>query len=450
MTKYLELEDRVDFATDASSPTTQPPISHAAGEAMEDDLSLEDLGSETAFEVCSEGPLTYFRYYFEEVDASASAIAQPKSSAKINPLSASLVGAGVLTMAAVSGLVIADALKDKPEAAAPKGSTTESQTQNKQSPTQPQSQPTPAPPETLNPNPLLSNKATASPLPQPTTPAAAAKPSASKPLPSAQLQTVARSTIAAIPSTVLPSLPVLQAPPPPAPQMVQPASPAKPQASVAPNSSQPAAPAASGTSKVAMASVAPPETLMPQQASATPAAAVDAVNSGATAPAPSVAPTANSSPVQAEAAKPAVPAAPMPPESTSSSGEKTSDQAADQADKAAASDAIAIGPSKFLNTAQGIQDFLTLPQKAPQGVEVSLMPLTEKAAKEAEAAKQVGAFSILKLAPQAYISEWRTSNKSSVEPDSVSGLPAYGFIDYQRQLIVVLNDTPALTSLNSR
>jgi hypothetical protein len=89
---------------------------------------------------------------------------------------------------------------------------------------------------------------------------------------------------------------------------------------------------------------------------------------------------------------------------------------------------------------QGIREYIVLGQKPAEVRRVSLMPLTEKAAIEAMNTQQVGNFSIRRVAAQEYQKEWLTSNPDSTDTSMALAFPAYGFIDYQRQVIVVLQD----------
>jgi hypothetical protein len=90
---------------------------------------------------------------------------------------------------------------------------------------------------------------------------------------------------------------------------------------------------------------------------------------------------------------------------------------------------------------QGIREYIVLGQKPAEVRRVSLMPLTEKAAAEVVNTKQVGTFAVRQVSPQDYQKEWLSSNpNSSDDPNMALAFPAYGFIDYQRQVIVVLQD----------
>lgn len=86
---------------------------------------------------------------------------------------------------------------------------------------------------------------------------------------------------------------------------------------------------------------------------------------------------------------------------------------------------------------QGIKDYLNLGQKANSN-SVTLMPLSQRAATEVTNTDQVGQFTVRQVSSQDYQKEWVASNKAVEDPAIALAYPAYGFIDYQRQLIVVL------------
>lgn len=78
------------------------------------------------------------------------------------------------------------------------------------------------------------------------------------------------------------------------------------------------------------------------------------------------------------------------------------------------------------------------------------MPLSSKAAGEAVAKPQIGPFTVRQVNQQDYQKEWQTSNRNSRDPAIAYAFPSYGFIDYQRQVIVVLKEQPDLNSLQSQ
>lgn len=439
MTNYLETKDNADVAVKQVSLDLQDPIGEAAGETMDESLPLQQAGS-ASYDVCSTGPLTYYRYYFEDASPSTYAVVKPKSAAGMTSLPTGLVGAGVLTATVISGLAIADVVKDR-SAAVPRDNSTNAPVKQKQ--TQPRPNPTPTPPEMVEQAPLsnqanrpLYSKATSSPT---GTPDRSAALESNGPLSSAELQNSIEPLVT-LPSTSAPNLSIVkpskpsQPAVPPKPKMAKPQPAAKTpvkagsqKAATTSISSNPSASSQEAQAQTAearvsagltMAGVAPPEVLAPQSSSRSADSPLSNTDSGVSGTVQSPAPTAKPETDEANAID-------------------------------AASAGAALSSSQLLNDVQGIQDFVTLPKKAAPGSEIALMPLTQKAAQEAEVSKTVGEFKILKLPAQQYVGEWRTSNKSAVDADSVSGLPAYGFIDYQRQLIVVLNDMPAPT-LSSR
>lgn len=101
------------------------------------------------------------------------------------------------------------------------------------------------------------------------------------------------------------------------------------------------------------------------------------------------------------------------------------------------------------NTAEGIQDYLNRPPK-PAADAPALMPLSSKAAEEAVAKPQIGAFTVRQVSQQDYQKEWQTSNRNPSDPAIAYAFPAYGFIDYQRQVIVVLKEQPNVNPLQSQ
>jgi hypothetical protein len=51
---------------------------------------------------------------------------------------------------------------------------------------------------------------------------------------------------------------------------------------------------------------------------------------------------------------------------------------------------------------------------------------------------------------QEYQKEWLTSNRNPSDPAIAYAFPAYGFIDYQRQVIIVLKEQPDTNPLQSK
>lgn len=101
------------------------------------------------------------------------------------------------------------------------------------------------------------------------------------------------------------------------------------------------------------------------------------------------------------------------------------------------------------NTSESIQDYLNRPPK-PTAEAPALMPLSSKAAGEAATKPQIGAFKVRQVSQQDYQKEWQTSNRNPNDPAIAYAFPAYGFIDYQRQVIVVLKEQSDLNPLQSQ
>lgn len=97
-----------------------------------------------------------------------------------------------------------------------------------------------------------------------------------------------------------------------------------------------------------------------------------------------------------------------------------------------------------------LQDYLNPPNATPATPPLSLMPLSQQAATEAGQINQVGQFTVRQVNPQDYQKEWLASNKTAEDPAIALAFPAYGFIDYQRQVIIVLQDLPQPAPMQSQ
>lgn len=91
-------------------------------------------------------------------------------------------------------------------------------------------------------------------------------------------------------------------------------------------------------------------------------------------------------------------------------------------------------PDKARESLLGIQYFLTLANQVTTPTHYSLLPLTEKAASEAWRLPQIPRFRIFRLTPNDYQQAWALINVNNNDAPST---PNYGFIDYQRLLIVL-------------
>lgn len=102
-------------------------------------------------------------------------------------------------------------------------------------------------------------------------------------------------------------------------------------------------------------------------------------------------------------------------------------------------DGASAGNKAISTNPQSIKDYVTLTQKSLSPQMVALMPLTRQAAEEAAASTQIGKYTVRQVDIAEYQKEWVTSNNAS-NPEIAIGFPAYGFIDYQRQVIVLLRE----------
>lgn len=92
---------------------------------------------------------------------------------------------------------------------------------------------------------------------------------------------------------------------------------------------------------------------------------------------------------------------------------------------------------------QSIRDYIVFNQQPPSTQTVALMSLNRQAAEEAAGSDQVGKYTVRQVDVAEYQKEWLTSNSATTQPELALGFPAYGFIDYQRQVIVLLRETTA-------
>ncbi|MGI0484981.1 hypothetical protein ACN4EK_06055 [Pantanalinema rosaneae CENA516] len=76
---------------------------------------------------------------------------------------------------------------------------------------------------------------------------------------------------------------------------------------------------------------------------------------------------------------------------------------------------------------------LLQPNAEVTGIQVAVMPLTQQESQEVATRDRLGQFKILRLSQSAYQQEWRTSNG-----DTDSPAPTFGFVDYPRQVIAVM------------
>ncbi|NJP10522.1 MAG: hypothetical protein HC866_14465 [Leptolyngbyaceae cyanobacterium RU_5_1] len=456
--------DRVTTAK-ASSQANSNDIS-SRNEVAKAEASSEENPNSSSYDVRIDGPITYFQYYFDEANQPFSVPPQVNQPPKSNAVSIGIIGAGALAATVVSGLWIANTV-NKPDVE-PDNKPVDS-TNTRQNSTIKSSSPTPTSPEKLDATRSLTSQQTQStskpdselsktqsfdglfpPLPPLTTTALPAGLGLSQSPQFSSSSSLSSSTnkpnrsATSSPNQNLPNLGTPQT------------SPARPQNSTsiaakaagAGNTSQPEAASGDPSSQ----SVAQQPNTQPSSFSATTpfppspnnsSPQLDAANSGMANP--NMAPPEVLSPEASAKSELSATSATQPQATpgNSESAELQSKQISSPGDRPSepsnpATNQIAANDSNPPGSPQGIKDYLTLPQKAATSSSVTLMPLTQKAADEAVGSKQIGPFAVRQVATQEYQKEWVASNKNSEDPTIAYAFPAYGFIDYQRQVIVVL------------
>ncbi|WP_143162075.1 hypothetical protein [Phormidesmis priestleyi] len=391
---------------------------------------------EVPYERLQQGPITYFRYYFEGAEQptylDSPSTELPTNKRNLLPLY--LAGGGVLGATLISGFVIAG-LANNSKAPEQKGT---SGSKVKQTPTPKLSQPQVAYPEVVPPSrstptkpPQTPKKAPTKKLPLPTVrsssdPQLQQALMVPKPLPVPALPIVSVPIAQAF-SKPLPA-PAIQPPTPPA---IAPAS----EVSTALPSVKPALPVL-----VADSSPRPPD-VSPSPAAQKPAPSQPTIAdarclSSAAAPGESLL-AQNQQPIAAQSAMLV-----SPPESVG----MLSANRQSQAEKPAVNSGTAISTT----TAEGgaiqdaekdLQELLELPQRFPTSAGIAVMPLPCQLAQTATTKQRVADFNVIRLSPQDYQNRWKLSSKN---PQAL--IPIYGFVDYKQQSVVLLSARPEQTS----
>jgi hypothetical protein len=91
--------------------------------------------------------------------------------------------------------------------------------------------------------------------------------------------------------------------------------------------------------------------------------------------------------------------------------------------------------TKAAPTLNSLRDFLNY-KRLPSGYMARVMPLSRQAATEVQQSDTVDQFRIVQLSPREYQTAWVIRNGPAARQTPT---PTYGFIDYQRQMIVVPN-----------
>ncbi|PSB28574.1 hypothetical protein [Stenomitos frigidus] len=462
MTKFLTLEQQSYFMTEPLN--THPNHSKEADDNMVEPAALLEHTPHVPYEVRTEGPLTYFHYYFEEADATLgdrAGIVQ-KSSAKSLP-NRYLVGAGIFTATALTGLAIADINKSQVSAKpnTPQPNVQQNSPKATDSTNRLNLIGTAVQPLQSN-QPLWSNQLNSGVSKTPDTrltPGATATPRGLQAVSSKRLATdqpsslntsslgtrsqslrlsslslpkaMGRVSVAQQPEPVrtfsqvrLPSKPVAPKPL----QTVKPLPLTNPPS--LPNATLPAA--NQGTPAPQVAGIASPETLAPQRA-----------NESTRAQAP--APTQTALPIQpmTQGNQRLETSLPKPVEKENASNPALSRKNAAEESLKALNTHSALPPS--------IQDLLQRSHPLPTDNVVTLIPLTQKAAEEVLAMNKsglvtdnAGKFTILHLNPQDYQQAWLATNTVAQQPALMAAFPTYGFVDYQKRIIAVLDQKQPL------
>ncbi len=430
------------------------------------------------YDVHTQGSLTYFQFYLDEVVQSANA---PEPTPKRQSIStAALLGAGFVATTVVSGLLIGDAL-NKP---APPPDTKVPPVKPKPRSAVSMPRPISAAPETLQAPRFVSRSHRESP-PQAISQSVAAPrvaPSQNPvdPAPPLSFAPMLPSvTLAAVPETFTvsrrsPKRPVTGAPAPAGMKpLVRPGYqdlPALQRPPQSPLTTLKALPASAIRETLAQLStelptgIAAPERIREAAAIAPPDPAQPPETLTRSTPFPPAPSRAEASPAPLPQAKsqltapiparsePATPATDPPPfNSTSTAIESKLPNRAVQTELTDDLGAIAASPSALSGQPSQpalpsrLQDFVTLAQSSPLAQPRTFLPLTQQAATEAGHYQQLEKFAIRRVAVQDYQKEWAVSSNSAS-----FGYPAYGFIDYQRQVIVVLNEQPPANPVESQ
>jgi len=413
------------------------------------DGSVTDEG---VYDTWSDGPLTYFNVYLDEMPTY---VGRPFDNPGFN-LSKGMIGAGLLSAVAVSGLLIGDTFSkpNPPETPSADNSQVEQDSADSLTElpvaaaaperTQPELSPKAKEPEaaskpiaknlkqpTSTPTQRISNQLLSIPSLPPPPLVSLNQPFAlpSKPAPAATTPK---------PSNLPPLIPTPSQPAPAiaTPEVFPPAASTTPKAPTQPPASNPAM----TPEVVPQATVSPatePQPLSrelprsPQTSQAIPSLAPVLV----TPPTSSTeTKTSRSTPKESAEASKTAPTIShnSPTERKSQSGTTTQGTAT---------------PAAKTNTPQGIQDYLALGQ-AKSLQPLTLMPLSSQAATEAANTDKIGSFTVKQVDAQAYQQEWQNSNPKTNDPAIALAFPAYGFIDYQRQLIVLLQNDDKQAGIN--
>lgn len=451
MTKFLKWEEETDFAAEQIIPLqiipAEPTLRQADGGEAEADSTptSSEVAGEAAYQQRTEGPLTYYQYYFNEQNfGQNAALKAPEMirAQRSSLLTPGLIGAGVVTATVASGFLIADAMQHKPPVV-PAEKPPDAQT--KQQASTPLTTPKPTGPEQIA---LNRSSLTKSSLATKTSQPASKLPAKSD-LPTVAIESTLglppvigtgetfgfQTTLSGSATSAIKAKPSVSQPQPSTSTSASTnaASPVSPV--IAPTAAPPTTPATAGPVSSPMLNIAPPETLPSGITNfSAPPTSPERQN---TAPSQPPAP-----PVSGESSPPGASQTPVSEQPTETPASTTDERSLNSVSPALPN---SVGPSTIADASkvpaspQSIQEFLKLPSQT--AIELKTLSLPKQAADEAIQSKALNGFTVRHLAAPEYQTEWQASMKRPNDSTAVVGMPSYGFIDYQRRVIAVLKDT---------
>lgn len=418
MIKFLDLEKQFTSVAD-SSTSQQVSKDQGADSATPNKLPVQQPASEAPYEVCMNGPLTYFRYYFEEVAPAPELFSSTQPRMGVLPLSAGLVGAGIMVASAAAGFTAVKSMQH--DAPSPQAKSRKSSTQDVSK----TARPTLSTPERID---LYPEQQPAFSNSKPMSAIATNRPETKLP----RLAAVDRTRLNTRDRLALPlqtaassRLPNQRSTRPSQPVAARPAAAVRQAEVVLASRALPAL----AESKVLPVPQLPSDRVAASKGADVPTA--QAPQPAQTPPTPR--PEALTFRFTLRSAEP-TPNTPVEPQIIAANKNLDKAVAANKANDGGKTATL----SQLLNSLKGLEDFINLPKIAPKDAAVTLLPLTSQVVSEVGNATQVKQFAILRLGLPDYQTQWLQSSKAVSESASASALPAHGFIDYQRQVIVVL------------
>ncbi|MBW4418232.1 MAG: hypothetical protein KME13_03270 [Myxacorys californica WJT36-NPBG1] len=445
MTKSVEQTEQFISIVEDLLPTDVSSHNLSTDEMMLDPVSDENADF---YEIHSAGPLTYFNYYFETAGASArSPEAIPRSHFSA-PLKTGLVGVGLLGASAAVGFLSVKAIQGQP-ISLPEKTGKISESLRRQNTAKPAST-NPNPPEQINP---IQSKSTSSS----SSPQKAKRTLQQSPVPVSQ--TTARQKL----QQILPirsaneSLSVELSP-----SLAQPLR--KTTASSRTRQTQASLSPAKAATSVKQ-NIAPPEALIvekPQTPSFTQSTGTKQVQPQVAPSAllPALQPIAPSASLQGEVVREAPKDLADPRKDNPATSESSSSLEQGATLQRLAKPIGTVGEAspknrlididQILRSAQSLQELMALPQALPESISAIVMPLTKQAATEVEHNNTPNSFALRKLDSAEYRSEWLQTAKAFGAEASDPSLPSYGFINYQRRVIIIPQSPDLATIVSSK